>query len=368
MTPADRAHFRTLASIRTPRVLRALAILILLTIAGVIAFMAMVPWVQTAAGSGTVIARDPRDRQQNITAMVPGRIDSWSVTDGSFVRAGDPIARVVDIDPQLLDRLDSQRRQLEAEIEASQAAMATSQRDVERTGTLFREGLGARRDWELAQIKVADYRAKIAKSKADLNAILVSRQRQSVQLITAPRSGRVMRVRAIDSATMVKQGDVLATFVPEATDRVVEIYVDGRDVPLIRVGRRARLEFEGWPAIQFSGWPSVAVGFFDGRVSAIDVAASPNGLFRILVEPSPDRRPWPDEPAVRLGAKVRGWVLMDTVSVGFEMWRLLNDFPLQFTRPGSSPAANGQSANGKEKPAADGSNISIDSSSDDSPK
>jgi hypothetical protein len=38
---------------------------------------------------------------------------------------------------------------------------------------------------------------------------------------------------------------------------------------------------------------------------------------------------------VRLGAKVRGWVLMDTVKVWFELWRLLNDFPLQFTRPGS---------------------------------
>jgi multidrug efflux pump subunit AcrA (membrane-fusion protein) len=368
MTPADRAHFRTLAGIRPPRVIRALAILMGLGIVGVIAFMALVPWVQTAPGTGTVIARDPRDRQQNITAMVPGRIDRWFVTDGSFVKAGAPIARVVDIDPQLLDRLDSQRRQLESEIEATGAAMATSQRDVERTGTLYREGLGARRDWELAQIKVADYRAKIAKSRADLNAILVSRQRQSVQQIVAPRGGRIMRVRAIDTATMVKQGDVLATFVPEANDRVVEIYVDGRDVPLIRVGRRVRLEFEGWPAIQFSGWPSVAVGFFDGRVAAIDVAASPNGLFRLLVEPAPDRRPWPDEPAVRLGAKVRGWVLLDTVSVGFEMWRLLNDFPLQFTRPGSAPAANGEVGNAKAKAAADGSNISIDSSSDDAAK
>jgi hypothetical protein len=45
---------------------------------------------------------------------------------------------------------------------------------------------------------------------------------------------------------------------------------------------------------------------------------------------------------VRLGAKVRGWVMMDTVPVWFELWRILNDFPLQFTRPGASPTVNGE--------------------------
>ncbi len=353
LSRSELAHFPTLARLRPPRVARAIAVLLLAGITAAILFGALVPWVQTAPGTGTVIALDPRDRQQNITAMVQGRLDRWYVTDGSAVRAGDPIARVIDIDPQFLDRLDAQRRQLESEIAAARDAMATASRDVERTGTLFREGLGSRRDWELAQIKVADYAAKIAKSRADLNTIDVNRNRQSVQLVTAPRAGRIMRVQPLDTATMIKQGDVLASFVPEESKRVVELYVDGLDVPLIHVGRRVRLEFEGWPAIQFSGWPSVAVGFFDGQVSALDVAASPNGLYRILVEPSPDRRPWPTEPSVRLGAKVRGWVLMDTVKVWFEMWRLLNDFPLQFTRPGAKPATNGD-AGADGKPAQAG--------------
>ena len=350
--PDISGRFPTLASIRPPRVLRTIGGLLVLGIAGLIAFALLVPWVQTAPGTGTVIALDPRDRQQAITAMVPGRIERWYVTDGSAVNAGDPIARVVDIDPQLLDRLDAQQRQLNAEIDAARDAMATAARDVDRAGTLFREGLASRRDWELAQIKVADYRGKIAKSQADLNSVQVSRQRQSVQLITAPRAGRIMRVEALDNATMVKQGDVLATFVPAETARVVELYVDGRDVPLIRVGRRVRLEFEGWPAIQFSGWPSVARGLFDGQVAAIDVSASPNGLFRVLIEQSPDRPGWPREPAVRLGAKVRGWVLMDTVKVWFELWRLLNDFPLQFT-PGALGPAGGDAPTKGDAKAAD---------------
>jgi hypothetical protein len=64
----------------------------------------------------------------------------------------------------------------------------------------------------------------------------------------------------------------------------------------------------------------------------------------VIIEPAADRPPWPQEPYVRLGAKVRGWVLMDTVSIGFELWRQLNDFPLQFQRPGNVPDASATNA------------------------
>lgn len=339
----DPKAFRTLASINPPRVLRAVGWMVGLGVLFVILFAAFTPWVQTAPGTGSVIALDPRDRQTNITAMVPGRLAEWFVTDGDVVNSGDPIARVIDIDPQLLQRLEAEKRQKVAENDAVRAAMATAQLDVRRTLQLFDEGLAARRDYEQALIKVADYRAKLAAGEAEINRIDINIQRQSLQLVTAPRAGRIMRVSAIDTSTMVKSGDVLATFVPEQTERVVELFVDGRDVPLIKPGRRVRLEFEGWPAIQFSGWPSVAQGLFDGQVKAIDVSASANGLFRVLVVEATDRAPWPGEPQVRLGSAVRGWVLMDTVKIWFEWWRLLNDFPLQYT-PGS--AAGGKAPTG----------------------
>ena len=325
--------FKTLASLDPPRVARTIGILVTLTIVTIVVFALTVPWVQTAAGSGTVIALDPLDRQQNITALVGGRIEKWYVTDGDSVKAGDPIVRIVDIDPRYVDRLRAERAQVEAEAEAARQAARVAQIDVERTGTLYREGLGSRRDWELAQIKVADYQAKIAQGQGELNRIDTNIQRQSNQTLVAPRTGRIMRVKGDDSNAIIKQGDVLASFVPEESKRVVELYMNGRDISLIRVGRKVRLEFEGWPAIQFSGWPSVARGFFDGQVMAIDSAASSNGLYRILVEPTPGKPPWPQEPSVRLGAASRGWVLMDTVKVWFELWRLLNDFPLQYTPP-----------------------------------
>ncbi|OYY72615.1 efflux RND transporter periplasmic adaptor subunit [Sphingomonas sp. 28-63-12] len=327
------AQFRTLSGLKTPAVLRVVAIILAIGMTLAIAGLVYIPWVQTAPGTGAVTALDPQDRVQNVTALVPGRIIRWHVTDGSIVKRGDPIAQIVDNDPLLLDRLRAERAQKLAEIQAAELAAQTAMLDVNRTGSLFREGLAARRDYEAAQIKVADYRAKIAQSRAAINKVDVDLSRQSAQIVRAPRDGRIMRINAGASATMVKQGDVLATFAPEESVRVVELYVDGRDVPLISAGRRVRLAFEGWPAIQFSGWPSVAQGMFDGRVRAIDLSASDNGLFRILVEPAPDRPAWPREPFVRLGAKVRGWVLMDTVPAGFELWRQLNDFPLQFQPP-----------------------------------
>ncbi|KAB7643709.1 efflux RND transporter periplasmic adaptor subunit [Polymorphobacter fuscus] len=330
---AHLAHFPTLAGINPPGIARTIGALIAITIATILIFVLTVPWVQTAAGSGNVIALDPLDRQQNITALVGGRIEKWYVTDGDAVNAGDPIVRIVDIDPRYIERLRNERAQVEVEVDAARQAARVAQLDVERTGTLFREGLGSRRDWELAQIKVADYRAKIAQTVGSLNAIDTNIQRQSNQMIVAPRTGRVLRVRGDTSNAIIKQGDVLVSFVPEETRRVVELYMDGRDISLIRVGRKVRLEFEGWPAIQFSGWPSIARGFFDGQVMSVDTAASSNGLYRILVEPTPGKPAWPSEPSVRLGASVRGWVLMDTVKVWFELWRLLNNFPLQYTPP-----------------------------------
>lgn len=342
MRDDDLKHFPTLARLKPPPVGRAIGWMVVISIVSVVLFALFVPWVQTAPGTGTVVALDPQDRVQNITAMVPGRIERWYVTDGDAVRAGDPIARIVDVDPRYLDRLKGERAQIVAEVDANRQAMRVAELDVERTNTLYREGLAARRDYELAQIKVSDYRAKVAKAEGELNRIDINLQRQSFQTIAAPRAGRIMRVKGDDSSAIIKQGDILATFVPEESYRVVELYVDGRDVALIQPGRLVRLQFEGWPAIQFSGWPSVARGLFDGRVKSVDIAASSNGLYRLIVEPAPDKPGWPKEPAVRLGATVRGWVLMDMVKVWFELWRQLNDFPLQYTpAPVEAPKPDG---------------------------
>lgn len=331
--PEHIVHFPTLAGIRPPRATRVLAWLLVVGMAIVVSILFFVPWVQTSAGAGQVSALDPDDRVQEITAFVPGRVEQWYVRDGDRVRRGDPIARIVDNDPNLLARLAAERGQVLAEIAATQQAIAVAQIDVGRSRQMFSEGLAARRDYEASQIKVADQRAKLAESRAKLAKVDVTLSRQSVQTVRAPRDGRIQAIDAVAGATLVSAGDKLATLAPDAPVRIVELMIDGRDVAFVRPGRPVRLAFEGWPAIQFSGWPAVAQGMFDGRVRSIDPAAQKSGLFRVLVEPMPGKPAWPNADFVRLGAKVRGWIQMETVSVGYELWRQLNDFPLEFRRP-----------------------------------
>jgi multidrug resistance efflux pump len=196
---------------------------------------------------------------------------------------------------------------------------------------LFEDGLASRRDFEQAKIRVEELKARIAENAAELTRVDVNVSRQSVQIVRAPRDGVIQRVNAGDSATFVSAGQAVASFVPDDVDRAVELFIDGRDVALVRAGDPVRLQFEGWPVVQVSGWPSVAVGTFSGRVVAIDPSAQTGGRFRVLVAEDPAAAtPWPATDFVRFGSGARGWILLDTVSVGYEIWRQLNNFPPNF--------------------------------------
>lgn len=336
MTPLEHHcdHFETLNSIREPRASRVIARFLLLGLIAVIAFAVLVPWIQTTSGNGRVTALNPIDRQQEINALVSGRIEEWYVHDGDHVSVGDPIVKIVDNDPQLLDRLNSERTEIMAKLGAAEQALRTANLDVRRMRELFEQGLAARREYEQAQISVADKTAAVATVRAELQRTQVNVSRQSVQTVTAPRDGVILRVNAGDAATFVSAGAVVATFVPDNIERAVELYIDGRDVAIVRQGAKVRLQFEGWPAVQFSGWPSRAIGMFGGTVTAVDASAHSSGLFRILVVEDPeDPNPWPDQSYVRFGSKARGWVLLSEVTVGYEVWRQLNNFPPNFPIP-----------------------------------
>jgi len=324
----DIGYFETLHRQRVPRVMRAIGWILATGVVTAVAFLLFTPWVQTTAGFGTVTALNPNDRLQEINALVPGRIQQWFVQDGSQVKVGDPIVQVADVDPQLLQRLEAERQQVIAKLNAAETAVETAQIDLRRMRELFDEGLAARREYEQARIRVEELRSKVAEAAAELTRADVNLSRQSVQMVRAPRDGVILRVFAGDAATFVKAGDVVATFVPDNADRAVELFIDGRDVALVREGAKVRLQFEGWPVVQFSGWPSVAIGTFGGVVTAIDPSAQSNGRFRVLVsEDMDDENRWPDRRFVRFGSKARGWILLNEVSVGYELWRQLNNFP-----------------------------------------
>jgi multidrug resistance efflux pump len=321
-------RFTALESVKVPRVMRTIFYMLLAAFLSALVFLIYAPWVQTATGRGAVTTLNPNERKQDINALVPGRIEEWYVRDGSAVKKGDPIVRIADIDPQLIERLQAEREQIALQLQAAQSALATAKIDERRARELFEAGLAARRDFEQAQIRIAEREGQVAAAQAALNRADVNLSRQSVQIVRAPRDGFIQSLNAGDAATYISAGDVLATFVPETSERVVEIFIDGRDVALVKRGDKARIQFEGWPAVQFSGWPSVAVGTFGGVVIAVDQSAQIDGRFRVLItEDKSDPHPWPEERFVRFGAKAQAWVLLETVPVGFELWRQLNNFP-----------------------------------------
>lgn len=319
-------QFDSMHLVAIPRPLKTLCVILASLAVILVFFLAFVPWIQTAYGEGRITTKNPSDRPQAISAPVSGRIKTWYVHEGAQVKQGDVLLEISDNDPDFTRRLEVEVDAARQKYEVARSAAQTAKFDYTRRKNLFKQGLNSRHDYEKAKINYAEYRAKQASALADLTKVETKQSRQQTQRIMAPADGMIVRIRSSDTATFVKQGDFLAQFIPKDGVPLAEIYVRGLDAPLIQPGAKVRLQFEGWPAVQFSGWPAISVGSFGGIVLAVDPSASENGRFRVLVKQDP-AEPWPNWNFLRYGARVFGWVMMEKVKVGFELWRQLNNFP-----------------------------------------
>ena len=170
-------------------------------------------------------------------------------------------------------------------------------------------------------------RGEIADSQNSIVNAEVNLARQQAQRIVSPRAGTVFRLPVNSQSQIISRGQPLLVVVPDNNERAVELYVDGRDAPLINKDSEVRLEFEGWPAVQVSGWPNVAIGTFAGKVAFVDATDDGKGSFRVMILPDERIQKWPADRFLRQGTSVRGWILLENVSIGYEIWRLLNGFP-----------------------------------------
>lgn len=205
---------------------------------------------------------------------------------------------------------------------------------------------------ELASID-AEYLDKISKSQSELNGTISGlnetlseiskmeneltnvRIRQSNYQIIAPQSGYIVKAIKVGIGETIKEGEAVATILPESDDMAVEMYVKAMDIPLIETGKKVRVQFDGWPALQFSGWPNVSVGTFGGVVAIIDRVQSGNGMFRIIVKPDPEDEHWPMQ--LRIGSGIKGWVMLNNVPIWYEIWRQMNGFPPMIYEDGATP-------------------------------
>lgn len=259
-----------------------------------------------------------------------------------------------------------------AGMEAARLEFSISERQFARVDTLFREGLKSRVDWEIRRQRMqeaqarsvlaqnrylnaitelnaleADYRERISKAESELYSAISQRNatladlaklrnklsnvnvRRGFYYITAPQRGMVTRTLKTGIGENIKEGEPIAEIMPLQYQIAAEIFIRPVDLPLVKIGSRGRLIFDGWPAIVFSGWPNTSFGTFAARIAAIDNNVDPKtGRYRILLTPDPNDEPWPEQ--LRFGSGTEGILLLNDVPVWYELWRQLNGFPPEY--------------------------------------
>jgi membrane fusion protein, adhesin transport system len=159
--------------------------------------------------------------------------------------------------------------------------------------------------------------------------------RAGMYFITAPQDGYITQAIRTGLGETVKEGEELISIMPSNFDYAVEMYMKPMDMPLLKLGKKVRFIFDGWPAIVFSGWPDMSYGTFGGRIVAIDNFISSNGKYRILVAPDKEDVEWPKE--LRIGSGATGMALLNDVPIWYELWRQLNGFPPDYYAKGEAP-------------------------------
>lgn len=210
---------------------------------------------------------------------------------------------------------------------------------------------------ELISIQ-AQYRDDIAKAESekftamsdmyDAEAVVTKLQNQymnysvrtGLYYITAPQNGYITKAIRSGIGETIKEGTPILSVMPSSYDLAVSMYVRPIDLPLLEIGAPVRIQFDGWPAIVFSGWPNTSFGTYGGKVFAIDNFISENGMYRVLVSPAKDDRPWPE--ALRVGAGTSNMLLLKDVPIWYELWRQINGFPPDYYKPVTNPGTYGK--------------------------
>ncbi len=384
--------------VQSPRVAFPLALISVCVLVVIILTLIWVPWQQTVAGSGTVTSFVPSSRAQTVESAISGRIVRWYVHEGAMVREGDTIALLQDInvnfmDPGFIDQMETSRDNIllaqdasiaaalertnqavqaleasRAALDAAKAELAIAHTRYDRAKRLSDSGLVSQREFESASITLTkatndslrltamlnsarqnllavrseqervESQARVSIAEAELR-LGNAKGRKSASAVLSPSNGQVTRILKAGSGQTVKEGEKLATIVPFSSDIAAEIYVSGMDAALVDINREVTLQFAGYPAFQFSGFPNISTGIFRGRVAAVDAVDDGKGKFRILVVPDTTHVPWAQRQYLRQGSAVTGWVLLNQVSLGYEVWRQLNGFPPQFPVQAKSDAS-----------------------------
>lgn len=133
-------------------------------------------------------------------ARIGGTVTLLSVEEGSAVKAGDVIARVVD------DKLALQLGAVDARIKAIQAQLDNARTELDRAAKLLAGGVVAKTRVDLLQTQFDVLTNQLTAAQAD-RAVLV--QQQSEGEVLAPAPGRVLTV-PVTKGSVIMPGEPIA--------------------------------------------------------------------------------------------------------------------------------------------------------------
>src|SRR5690606_34770123 len=161
--PADLPALRT---VRPPLGARRVAVVLLVGLFVLTVLFLLVPWQRSVRGVGRVVAYAPADREQVVDAPVDARIASWEVEEGEEVVEGQPLVRLIDNDPSLIERLEGQRAAAVSAMEAARA-QEVSYAAVAEAAAASRELLLAEYDSRLRGLERQRVGEQVALEMAD---------------------------------------------------------------------------------------------------------------------------------------------------------------------------------------------------------
>lgn len=206
-------------------------------------------------------ARLEAEKVYPVASPVTGRVVSASLVLSREVREGEVLVEI-EADRERLETEAGRAHMLEAQkkLAAADAARRQAQEQAEWTRQLVERQLVPKADLARAR-----YEAEMRRADAEaagfaverVSSLVAGREREAERRrIRAPIGGRLGDVIPMQAGAIVREGDRLASVIPEGHVHVVAEFPPtalGR----VRAGQSARLRLEGFPWLQYGRLPAV---------------------------------------------------------------------------------------------------------------
>jgi RND family efflux transporter MFP subunit len=217
--------------------------------------------------NGYVVART----KASVSAKIPGRLEYLGVTEGSFVREGEIMARIESAD------YDARLRAATATAARVEAELTQARRDLKRAQDLRQREVYSDLELETAETSVDVLEAQLRATRAEEQVARVNLENTRVR---APFDGTVLRKDAEVGEYVAPSsagGGLTRTAIVTMADLAtleVEVDVNEAYIAQIRNTQPARIILDAYPDTSFAGRVRQVVPTADRRKATVQVKVS----------------------------------------------------------------------------------------------